>query len=70
VARPNGVRCDLLDHESNRIGTFIDADGVRKANKIFDNVGVQYGLRALREGRISAEEFVQVNALLNHFGSP
>ena len=61
VLRPNGVRCDLLDHEANRLGTFVDSDGVRKANKVFDNVGVQYGLRALREGRISAEEFVQVN---------
>ena len=61
VARPDGVRCDLLDHEANRIGTFIDADGVRKANKIYDNVGVQYGLRALRAGKITAEEFVQVN---------
>ena len=61
VARPDGVRCDILDHEANRIGTFIDTDGVRKANKIFDNVGVQYGLRALREGRITAEEFVQLN---------
>jgi hypothetical protein len=59
--RPNGVRCDILDHEANRLGTFIDTDGVRKANKVFDNFGVQYGLRALREGRISAEEFVQVN---------
>ena len=61
VLRPDGVRCDLLDHEANRIGTFIDTDGVRKANKVFDNVGVQYGLRALREGRITPEEFVQVN---------
>jgi hypothetical protein len=59
--RPNGVRCDILDHEANRIGTFVDTDGVRKANKIFDNVGVQYGLRALREGKITAEEFVQLN---------
>ena len=61
VLRPDGVRCDILDHEANRIGSFIDTDGVRKANKIFDNVGVQYGLRALREGKITAEEFVQVN---------
>ena len=61
VLRPDGVRCDILDHEANRIGTFVDADGVRKANKIFDNVGVQYGLRALREGRITPEEFVQLN---------
>lgn len=61
VLRPDGVRCDGLDHEANRIGTFIDSDGVRKANKLFDNVGVEYGLRALRDGQIDAEEFVQVN---------
>ncbi|HZQ37627.1 MAG TPA: DUF6351 family protein, partial [Dehalococcoidia bacterium] len=61
VLRPDGIRCDLLDHEANRIGTFIDIDGVRKANKIFDNIGVQYGLRALREGKITPEEFVQLN---------
>lgn len=61
VLRPDGVRCDILDHEANRIGTFIDSDGVRKANKVFDNVGVQYGLRALRDGQIGAEEFVQLN---------
>jgi hypothetical protein len=61
VLRPDGVRCTLLDHEANRIGTFVDTDGARKANKIFDNVGVQYGLRALREGRITPEEFVQLN---------
>ena len=61
VLRPDGIRCDLLDHEANRIGTFIDTDGVRKANKIYDNVGIQYGLRALGAGTITAEEFVQVN---------
>ena len=61
VLRPNGVRCTLLDHESNRIGTFIDADGGRKANKVFDNVGIQYGLKALKRGEITPEEFVQLN---------
>jgi hypothetical protein len=61
VLRPNGVRCDLLDHEANRLGTFVDTDGNRKANKVFDNVGVQYGLQALRNGQINAEEFVQLN---------
>lgn len=34
---------------------------MRKANRIFDNVGVQYGLRALRAGAITPEEFVQLN---------
>jgi len=61
VSRPNGIRCDLLDHEANRLGTFVDIDGNRKANKVYDNVGVQYGLQALRNGQITAEEFVQLN---------
>ncbi len=61
VLRPNGVRCTLLDHEATRLGTFTDTDGARKANKVFDNVGVQYGLKALQSGAISAEEFVQLN---------
>ena len=61
VLRPDGVRCTLLDHESTRLGTFIDDDGARKANKVFDNVGVQYGLKALQSGAITPEEFVQLN---------
>lgn len=61
VLRPKGVRCTLLDHEATRLGTFVDTDGARKANKVFDNVGVQYGLKALKSGAITPEEFLQVN---------
>ena len=61
VLRPNGVRCTLPDHEATRRGTFVDSDGARKANKVFDNVGVQYGLKALQSGAISVEEFVRLN---------
>jgi hypothetical protein len=32
------------------------------ANSTWDNVGVQYGLEALREGKISVEEFLKLNA--------
>jgi hypothetical protein len=35
------------------------ADGF--AHRPYDNVGVQYGLEALRAGRISAEQFVDLN---------
>ena len=61
VTRPQGLRCDLLDHEGVRLGTFVDKDGVRKANDPFDNVGVQYGLKALQQGQISVEEFLALN---------
>ena len=61
VLRPQGLRCDLLDHEAVRLGTFVDRDGIRKANDPFDNVGVQYGLKALQQRQISVEEFLALN---------
>ncbi len=39
-----------------------DADGF--APIPWDNVGVQYGLQALREGRISSAEFLRINACI------
>jgi hypothetical protein len=56
-----GVRCSGLDHSQNALGTFVGPDGITRANTMVDNVGVQYGLQALRDGVISAEEFVRVN---------
>jgi len=38
----------------------VDADGYAKVP--WDNVGVQYGLRALKEGKISPAQFLQLNA--------
>jgi hypothetical protein len=38
----------------------VDADGYAKVP--WDNVGVQYGLRALNEGKISAADFLKLNA--------
>jgi hypothetical protein len=43
------------------LGTFIDTDGNTKANQAGDNVGVQYGLKALQAGTITAEDFVKLN---------
>ena len=57
----NGIRCGILDHAKSALGTFTDRDGLTRANGIVDNVGVQYGLEALRNGVISAEEFVRLN---------
>ena len=61
VARPDGVRCTTFDHDASMLGTFVDTDGNTKAQSPLDNVGVQYGLKALAAGVISAEEFVQLN---------
>lgn len=56
---PGGVRCTLQDYNANVFGLRA-ADGF--ANRPWDNVGVQYGLRALQAGQISAEQFVDLNA--------
>ncbi|HEU4647205.1 MAG TPA: DUF6351 family protein, partial [Burkholderiales bacterium] len=60
--RPNGVRCDTDGGpQEPQWGTFVDADGNTKTKLPYDNVGVQYGLKALQEGVISPEQFVSLN---------
>ena len=61
ATNPNGVRCDTYDHDASMLGTFIDTDGLAKANTPRDNIGIQYGLIALQTGAITPEEFVQLN---------
>ena len=55
---PNGVRCTLHDYMVNAFGR--DARGW--ARRGFDNVGVQYGLKGLRQGVISPAQFVDFNS--------
>jgi hypothetical protein len=61
ATNPKGVRCSTYDHDASLLGNFVDADGVAKANTPRDNIGIQYGLLALKSGAISPEEFVQLN---------
>ena len=54
----SGVRCSVQDEQRNVWG--VDpATGA--ANLAYDNVGVQYGLLALRSGEISVQEFITLN---------
>lgn len=55
---PDGVRCTVQDYQAAVFG-HRDTDGF--ANRPYDNVGVQYGLTALRRGQITAEQFVDLN---------
>src|SRR5262249_4217272 len=59
--RPQGIRCDAADHAVAMFGTFVATDNITKAQQPGDNEGVQYGLKALQNGVISAEEFVRLN---------
>jgi hypothetical protein len=54
---PKGVRCTLQDYMAAVFG--LRGDGF--ANRPFDNVGVEYGLRALQAGKISNDQFVDLN---------
>jgi hypothetical protein len=54
---PRGVRCTLQDYMVNAFGR--DERGF--ARRGFDNVGVQYGLEGLRQGRVSPAQFVDFN---------
>lgn len=54
---PRGPRCTYQDNMVNVYGR--DVTGF--ARRPFDNVGVQYGLRALNAGQISVEQFLDLN---------
>lgn len=66
---PDGLRCGLLDYMKNQFGT--RSPEVWTANESLlsrgftgiplDNVGVQYGLKALQKGLITGEQFLAVN---------
>jgi uncharacterized tannase-like protein DUF6351 len=67
---PSGVRCALADYMINVLGprpqkTWGPAEqaaGYGFGGLPLDNVGVQYGLEALKKGQITTEQFVDLNA--------
>ena len=58
VNNPGGVRCSLNSYHVNELGVR-PQDGF--AYQVFDSVGVQYGLKALQAGRITPQQFVDIN---------
>ena len=58
TSNPDGVRCTLQDYMVNAFG--VDERGW--ARRGFDNVGIQYGLKGLREGLISPAQFADFNS--------
>ena len=58
LANPSGARCDVYDHAVNVFGR----DPVTHfALRPLDNVGIQYGLAALKRGTISMDQFLDLN---------
>jgi hypothetical protein len=65
VTNPYGARGDVYDHTVNVYGTIPNTPfpGSSKfAQRPMDNVGVQYGLGAMNDGKISVEDFLDLNA--------
>jgi hypothetical protein len=62
VANPNGTRCGDADLAIAIWGSTAGIPpGSTRARQTGDNVGIQYGLKALLAGAITAEEFVTLN---------
>jgi hypothetical protein len=59
VTNPNGVKCSAAEQMVNQLGRDPRTGFARSP---LDNVGVQYGLQALRDGAITAQQFVDLNA--------
>jgi hypothetical protein len=53
----DGVRCTIFDY----MGEVFGRDGEGFARRPYDNAGIQYGLTALLDGDISADQFVDLN---------
>ena len=66
---PDGLRCGLLDYMKNQFGTRppeVWSPNESLLSRGFtgiplDNTGVQYGLRALQQGLISGDQFINLN---------
>jgi hypothetical protein len=58
VTNPGGIRCTTAEQLVTQLGRDPQTGFARGYS---DNVGVPYGLEALRAGRITAEQFVDIN---------
>src|SRR5712671_1657683 len=66
ATNPMGVRCTVYDHTVNVYGKD-PATGF--ARRPLDNVGIQYGLKLVNDGTISAEQFVDLNEKIGGFNA-
>jgi len=68
VTNPNGPRCHAWNWAASIFGTTpndLSPDPTdTRARETRDNVGVQYGLKAMLSGAISVEEFVSLNEVI------
>jgi hypothetical protein len=66
VKNPKGARCDMWDHGVNVWGRDPKTGFARRP---LDNIGIQYGLGALNAGKITVEQFLDINERIGGFDS-
>jgi Tannase-like family of unknown function (DUF6351) len=64
LTNPHGTRCDLYDHAINVWGRDPRTGFARRP---LDNVGIQYGLKALNAHAITPEQFLDLNEHVGGF---
>ena len=64
VENPGGARCTFQDNLVNIFGHDPDTGFARRP---IDNIGVQYGLSAFKAGKISVEQFIELNERIGGF---
>lgn len=64
VTNPGGARCTIQDVNANNLGRD-PATGF--ARRPLDNEGIQYGLLALRQGRIGTTQFLDLNQAIGGY---
>lgn len=59
-----GIRCTVQDNMANGLGLDPVTGFARRA---YDNVGIQYGLKAFNKGQISTSQFIDLNARIGGY---
>lgn len=67
VTNPEGARATVYDHTVNVYGRIPGTPGRGFAKRPLDNVGVQYGLKALEDGMINVDQFIDLNKMIGGF---
>ncbi|MFN8160958.1 MAG: DUF6351 family protein [Solirubrobacterales bacterium] len=66
ITNPGGIRCTLFD---SLIAVYGRDPATGAARRPLDNVGVQYGLQALNEGKIDVDQFLDLNESIGGYDS-
>ncbi|MEH6565433.1 MAG: DUF6351 family protein [Halopseudomonas sp.] len=67
---PPGIMADVQWTHFDDLRNIYGLDGEGNPRTLFDNVGVQYGLRSMRSGEITPAEFLKLNRLIGGWKQP